>query len=158
VKEYFKQNGTNFTAAQAGAAIYGAASAAAVLMAFGPSAAIPFVGPAAVKLGSNVGEFYGSIVDDMAALIKGETDSNVADFVGTMGTLFFTKINPVVQGLDLIRFMNSDGWSLTKEIGEVIGSGLEAAVEGVGTVVGEVVHAIGGAIGDVVVFVGGIFS
>lgn len=158
VKEYFTANGANFTAAQAGAAIYGAASAAAVLMTFGPTAAIPFVGPAAVKLGSNVGEFYGSIADDMATLIKGESETNVAEFIGTMGVLFFTQVNPIVAQIDMIRFLGADGWSLTKEIGKAVGSGLEAAVESVGLVVGDVVDAIGGAIGDAVDFVGGIFS
>jgi hypothetical protein len=157
VKQYFLENGNHFTAAQAGAALYGAASGAAVLLTFGPSAAIPFVGPAAVKLGSNVGEFYGSIVDDLAALIKGESDANVAEIVGTMTCLFFTQINPVVQGVDLIRFMGADGWHLTREIGKAIGAGLEDAVEAAGSVVGDVVDAVGGALGDAVDFVGSIF-
>lgn len=157
VKQYFSKNGANFTAAQAGAALYGAASGAAIFMTLGPAAAVPFVAPAAVKLGSNVGEFYGSIVDDLAALIKGQSDVNVAELVGTMASLYFTQINPVVQGVELIRYMGADGWHLTREIGKAIGTGLEDSVEAVGSVVDDVVDAVGGAIGDAVDFVGGLF-
>lgn len=153
VKEYFRINGPDISAAKAGAAIYGAASAAAVAATLGPAAALPFVGPAAVKLGSNVGEFYGSIVDDFARIIKGEDQASVSEVVGTMAVLFFTQISPIVAQADFVRFLGADGWTLTRELGKKVGSGLEAAIEGGGSVIGD----IGDAIGDAVDFVGDLF-
>lgn len=162
LKEYFRLiDPTKMTAATAGAALYGAATAAAVLVVIGPGAALPFVGPAAVKLGSSAGEFYGSIVDDVAAVIKGEEPLAVSELIGTMSVMFFTQISPVVQGLDLIRFMGADGWSLTREIGKAVGSALESVISDVGSTVGDIgeaiVKAVGSAIGDAVDFVGDIF-
>ncbi|SRR6266545_344431 len=156
VKEYFRINGSDslsMPAAKAGAALYGAASAAAVAATLGPAAALPFVGPAAVKLGSNVGEFYGSIVDHFAAIIKGEDQASVSEVVGTMAVLFFTQISPIVAQADSIRFLGADGWTLTRELGKKVGAGLEAAIEGSGSVIGD----IGDAIGDAVDFVGDLF-
>jgi hypothetical protein len=156
VKEYFRINGSDILsmpAAKAGAALYGAASAAAVAATLGPAAAVPFVAPAAVKLGSNVGEFYGSIVDDFARIVKGEDEASVSEVVGTMAVLFFTQISPIVAQADSLRFLGADGWTLTRELGKKAGAGLEAAI-GAG---GSVIEDIGDAIGDAVDFVGDLF-
>jgi hypothetical protein len=148
-------------AAEIGGAVYGIA-AAVILAVYAPFAIAGKLLAQVFNFGfsvgaEQVGEYYGAIVDDFVAILKGEDNSSVSKIVGTMATVYFTQIVPVtpiagVAGTS-IRFLGTDGWSLTKEVGKTVGEGVEDAIDSIESVVSDV----GGALGDAVEWIGDLF-
>jgi tetrahydromethanopterin S-methyltransferase subunit F len=160
--KFFQQNfdgiaSGNIKAADIGGAAYGI-TAAAVLVVLAPFAAVDTLLGQVFNFGftaaaGQVGRYYGSIVDDFVAIVKGEDQPTMSQIVGTMSTLFFTLIAPSGGVAGAVRFLGADGWSLTKEVGKAVGTVLEDAIDSIETVVSD----IGDALGDAVEFVEDIF-
>jgi uncharacterized protein with LGFP repeats len=64
------------------------------------------------------GVFYGAIIDDVVAVLKGESKPAVDQVLGTLATLYFSQMTPVGAG---VRLGGMYGWELTKEVGDAVG-------------------------------------
>jgi hypothetical protein len=145
VFEYFAKNYNDIRdgkikAAEIGAAIYGIA--AAVILAIFTLPFSPILGAVFIPLASNVGKYYGSIVDAIVAVLKGEDNLQIAEIVGIMATLYFlgSYYGPIVA------LFGADGWSITRKVGEEVGGVLEDGVNEITSVV-ELITGI--SLGDV---------
>jgi hypothetical protein len=168
VGEYLKKNFEDIAngkikAAQIGAAFYGTATTI-VLAIFLPASVTGKLLGAAVNLGipvspEKIGEFYGAVVDDLIAILKGEDDElSVAQVVGTLGTVFFTQVAPIAPFASAARYFGADGWSFTRRVGETIGEGLEESINAIESIVSDLGGFLGDTLGDAVDFVGGLFG
>ncbi|MGZ8212936.1 MAG: hypothetical protein ACXWTP_00340 [Methylosarcina sp.] len=144
VYEYFEKNAEDIKngkikAATIGGAIYGVAGGV-ILSILNPFAllgeyfdkVLTFIFTGVTK---NVGEYYGSIVDDLVAFFKGEDKPRLTKIIGTLSALYFTVLIFDVPGGPL-RVLGMDGWSLTKEIGEKVGGILEETVNEIQSITG----------------------
>ncbi|MEG4065426.1 hypothetical protein [Microcoleus sp. SVA1_A1] len=157
--KYFQQKGEDIKngkikAAEIGAAVYGIA-ASVILIIYAPLAKIGQILAQIANVGVSVGaerigEYYGAIVDDFVAILKGEDDPTIADIVGTMGVVYFTFTIPVGA---TVRLFGTDGWSFTKEVGKAVGGKISNVIDSIESVVSDV----GDVIGDAADWVGDIF-
>lgn len=142
-------------AAEIGGAVYGIAAAVIVGIYAPVEPILAQVFNFALPVGAeNVGEYYGAIVDDIFAILKGEDSSTVSEIVGTLATVYFTQLIPIagVAG-DALRFLGTDGWSLTKEVGKAVGEGAEDVIDSIESIISDV----GDALGDAVEWFGDLF-
>ena len=135
-------------AADIGGFVYGVA-AAAVLILFAPLAGaellvrilklknITFTG-----LAVETGRFYGAIVDDFVLVLKSQGEQAISEVVGTLATLYFFEKSGAVH---LLGTLGTDGWSLTKKIGERIGGTATDALQTIESVASYIWNPIGNA-------------
>lgn len=114
-----------------GGVIYGL-TASAVLIIFAPAAGAAMLGAALgthfKDAASQVGRYYGAMVDDFVAILKNEPDAmTVAHVVGTLATIEFASTFVTASGL--IPPMGVKGWELTKEIGAQVGGPIEEGLK-----------------------------
>ena len=151
------------TAADVGGALFGSVAGAilAVLAPFaalGPLAevlAAPFVG-----LAANRGRYFGAIVDELVAILKGESELTQRDVLGVLGTtaVVATYFVPFAQ---LVPLGGTTAWKLTVGVGKWVGGAVEDAVDELVDALpflAPVVEGVGGAAEDVVEFIGKIFD
>lgn len=123
-----------------GGALYGIA-AHAILSYFLPVASLGPLGEIARKpfvwAAEQKGRFYGAAVDEVVALVKGESDLKVVDMVGALGA--FTLIGAVPG---VVELFGSDGWNITMKVAKAIGGALTTAIDEICEVAGDVVDEI----------------
>ena len=108
------------------------------------------VRPIITGVGEQQGRYWGSAVDELFAIIKGESKPTIDQIVGTLMATYFVAYGPAG---DKIAMFGADGWSLTKEIGTQIGGSLKSAVESVAGVASNVGGDVIDAASDAVDFV-----
>lgn len=146
IKQFFQEHAEdiksgNIKAVDVGGAIYGIAATVIVfiftpLAALGPLGkliSIPFV-----ELASQKGRYWGSAVDELVKLIKGESDLNKAQIVGVLTTVFV--VATYLPGLEV---GGVDAWNLTVQVGEKLGGAVADIIDEIEKVpvVGDVVKA-----------------
>jgi hypothetical protein len=94
-----------------------------------------------------IGKYYGSIVDEVVRILKGESNPKATELIGTMATLFFIVAVPTPLGV--VRVLGADGWSLTKEIGKKVGGVLEDALDALGSAFEDVGEFFGDLIDEI---------
>jgi hypothetical protein len=168
VKDWFNENmgdisSGRITAAKIGAAVYGISTMVVLSVAAPPigAAYADFTHMTGINIGRNIGEFYGSIVDYVVAVLKREERPTIYEAVGTLATVYFTVISPIVPVAGAARFLGADGWSLTREVGRRVGRELEAEVNAIESIVSDVGGAIENTVdtfGDALAAVGDFFG
>ncbi len=133
----------NIKAADIGGAIYGIA-ATVILLIFAPFA---FLGPLGqylaapfITLASQEGRYWGASVDELAKLLKGESDLKIQEIAGVLATVYITATY-----LPIAKLGGVDAWNLTVEIGKKLGGTVTDILEEI-PIVGEAVESLGDAI------------
>ncbi len=150
IKQFFQEHAEDIKsgkikAADIGGAIYGIA-ATVIAFIFNPFAALGPLGKLIsapfVTLATQKGRYWGSAVDEVVKLIKGESDLNKAQIVGVLATVYITATY-----LPVVALAGVDAWNLTVEVGKMIGGAVADMIEEIESVpvVGDVAKSLEGA-------------
>ena len=142
-----------------GGAVYGTA-ALVIVWIFAPFAAAgplaAFIAKPFAAAAAQVGRYYGAAVDDLVALLKGESNESLKQIAGVLATVALSwEYAPGLMAAALLG--GADAWSLTKQIGEQIGDSVASGVDALVSAVGDAVEAVETVPGDIIDTLGDLF-
>lgn len=160
-KEIFEQNKEGVlegkvNAADIGAMLFGglATGVLFVLKPFGAGGIAHVLGSGFVALAANKGRYFGAAVDEVIAILKGESELKRREIIGVFATIAVTATY-FAGTASLIPLGGKTAWDLTLGVGKWVGGALEDIIDELRNVpiAGQVVEAVE----EVVQFIGKIF-